>query len=183
MALDKLVDSTQLDTDLTAVANAIRTKGGTSAQLAFPSEFVSAIEAISTGGGGLPIYTGKHTVSNKNTQHAIKHNLNLNSYICLYWFDDMTTYVSGTTGTDTAIMFGVGTYKADLGLASENSGHSGYGMIKAYKQSTSGWAFLGNYNDTTSKDQMEMNYTYGVIVGTYSYVIIDLSNLSREVET
>ena len=49
MAVDKLVDSTQLDTDLTAVANAIRTKGGTSAQLAFPGGFVSAIQAITTG--------------------------------------------------------------------------------------------------------------------------------------
>ena len=48
MAVDKLVDSTQLDTDLTSVANAIRTKGGTSAQLAFPSEFVAAINAISS---------------------------------------------------------------------------------------------------------------------------------------
>ena len=37
-------------TDLTAVASAIRTKGGTSAQLEFPDEFVSAIAAIPTGG-------------------------------------------------------------------------------------------------------------------------------------
>lgn len=37
------------DTDLTAVANAIRTKGGTAAQLTFPSGFVSAIGAITTG--------------------------------------------------------------------------------------------------------------------------------------
>lgn len=36
------------DTDLTSVANAIRTKGGTSASLAFPAGFVSAVEAIST---------------------------------------------------------------------------------------------------------------------------------------
>lgn len=53
MAVDKLVDSTQLDADLTSVADAIRTKGGTSAQLAFPADFVSAINAISGGGGGL----------------------------------------------------------------------------------------------------------------------------------
>lgn len=53
MAVDKLVDSAQLNADLTTVANAIRTKGGTSAQLAFPSGFVSAVEAIPTGGGGL----------------------------------------------------------------------------------------------------------------------------------
>lgn len=52
MALDKLVDSTQLDSDLTSVANAIRTKGGTSAQLAFPAGFVSAIQNIPSGGGG-----------------------------------------------------------------------------------------------------------------------------------
>lgn len=52
MSVDKLVDSTQLDADLTSVANAIRTKGGTSASLAFPAEFVSAIQAIPSGGSG-----------------------------------------------------------------------------------------------------------------------------------
>ena len=49
MAVDKLVDSTQLDADLTSIANAIRTKGGTSGQLAFPAGFVSAVDAIPTG--------------------------------------------------------------------------------------------------------------------------------------
>lgn len=37
------------DTSLTAVANAIRTKGGTSASLVFPNGFVTAIQAIPTG--------------------------------------------------------------------------------------------------------------------------------------
>ena len=50
MAVDKLVDSTQLDADLTSVANAIRTRGDTSAQLTFPNGFVDAIEAIPSGG-------------------------------------------------------------------------------------------------------------------------------------
>lgn len=36
--------------DLTSIANAIRTKGGTSAQLAFPQGFADAIAAIPTGG-------------------------------------------------------------------------------------------------------------------------------------
>lgn len=53
MALDKLVDSAQLDSDLASVANAIRTKGGTSASLAFPQGFVDAVDAIQTGGGGI----------------------------------------------------------------------------------------------------------------------------------
>ena len=51
MAVDKLVDSIQLNADLTSVANAIRAKGGTSASLAFPAGFVSAIGDIPTGGG------------------------------------------------------------------------------------------------------------------------------------
>lgn len=38
-----------MGSDLTSVANAIRAKGGTSAQLSFPTEFVSAIQNIPTG--------------------------------------------------------------------------------------------------------------------------------------
>lgn len=51
MALDRAIDSAQLDADLTAVADAIRAKGGTSEALAFPGGFVSAVETIQTGGG------------------------------------------------------------------------------------------------------------------------------------
>lgn len=40
------------DTDLESVADAIREKGGTSGQLAFPAGFVSAIGNIPSGGGG-----------------------------------------------------------------------------------------------------------------------------------
>lgn len=40
------------DRDLTSIANAIRTKGGTSSPLEFPNGFVDAIDAIQTGGGG-----------------------------------------------------------------------------------------------------------------------------------
>lgn len=73
MAADKLVDSTQLDTDLTSVANAIRTKGGTSAALAFPAEFVSAIEAIETGGGGgNGEYKKLYTLTLAEAVHAVQ---------------------------------------------------------------------------------------------------------------
>lgn len=40
--------------DLTAVANAIRAKGGTSAPMVYPSGFVSAIQAIDTTGETKP---------------------------------------------------------------------------------------------------------------------------------
>ena len=52
MSVDKLVDSTQLDSDLTSVANAIRAKSGGSSSLAFPAGFVSEIGNIPSGGGG-----------------------------------------------------------------------------------------------------------------------------------
>lgn len=45
-----MADYLTTDTELTSVANAIRTKGGTSEQLVYPTGFVSAIEAIPTGG-------------------------------------------------------------------------------------------------------------------------------------
>lgn len=82
MAVDKLVDSAQLESDLTSVANAIRTKGGTSASLSFPSGFVNAIEAISGGGGGSAIFddinvtefTATWALNSYNTE-TVTHNL------------------------------------------------------------------------------------------------------------
>lgn len=51
MAIDKAVDSSVLEAGLTAIANAIREKGGTSDTLAFPDAMAEAIAAIETGGG------------------------------------------------------------------------------------------------------------------------------------
>ena len=62
------------DTDLTSVANAIRTKGGTSSPLAFPSGFVSAVNAIPTGGGGgtkYPAFVGVDTSTYNSTLTVI----------------------------------------------------------------------------------------------------------------
>ena len=52
MAYDKVIDSSALDANLASIAEAIRTKGGTTDQLVFPAGFISAIEAIEAGGGG-----------------------------------------------------------------------------------------------------------------------------------
>lgn len=51
MADYKVIDAEQLDADLTTVADAIRSKGGTTEQLLFPSGMVTAIGAIQSGGG------------------------------------------------------------------------------------------------------------------------------------
>lgn len=95
MSVDKLVDSTQLDSDLTSVANAIRTKDGTSASLAFPADFVSAINAIS-GGGGLNYKTGTFTLASDATfittsGSGIAHGLGAVPKVVIIWqetYDD-----------------------------------------------------------------------------------------------
>lgn len=51
MAIDKLVDSAQLESDLTDIADAIRAKTGGTADLQFPADFVSEIGSISGEGG------------------------------------------------------------------------------------------------------------------------------------
>lgn len=58
MAYDKVIDSAELNANLTAVADAIRTKGGTSEALSFPGGFVSAVEGIQAGGGGDDVLNG-----------------------------------------------------------------------------------------------------------------------------
>lgn len=65
------------DTDLIAVANAIRTKGGTSSQLEFPQDFVDAIGDIQTG-GGTHVASGTFTIIADANDNAptITHNLN-----------------------------------------------------------------------------------------------------------
>ena len=52
MAYDKVVDSSVLDAGLKQVADAIREKGGTSDNLAFPTGMAAAVSAIQAGGGG-----------------------------------------------------------------------------------------------------------------------------------
>lgn len=62
MAYDKVVDSSVLDAGLKAIADAIREKGGTSDNLAFPQAMAEAIAAIEAGGGGSnEIITGTFT--------------------------------------------------------------------------------------------------------------------------
>lgn len=77
MAVDRSVDSSVLDAGLTSIANAIRTKGGTSDELTFPTEFVSAIAALPSGSN---IQTGTITPSTTGLT-AINFSASMNSYL------------------------------------------------------------------------------------------------------
>ena len=96
MAIDKAIDSAALDAGLLSVANAIRTKGGTSAPLAFPAGFVSAVEAITAGGGGssgLAYDMGEFVLAADVKHHPIvnggfSHSLGEKPDFVLIWTDD-----------------------------------------------------------------------------------------------
>lgn len=65
MAYDKVINSAKLDADLTAVADAIRTKGGTYAPLSFPSGFIGAVQGLQVGGGN--VEQGEITTTSANS--------------------------------------------------------------------------------------------------------------------
>lgn len=77
MAYDKVVDSSVLDAGLTAIADAIRAKAGTSGSLAFPTAMAEAIAAIEAGGGavvGRGTFTPSADISTEN-RYDFPHNL------------------------------------------------------------------------------------------------------------
>lgn len=73
MAYDKAVDSAALDAGLTAIANAIREKAGSSDALAFPDAMAAAIAAIEGGGGNVAY--GTVTPTTTGSCVTLDHNL------------------------------------------------------------------------------------------------------------
>lgn len=100
--------------DLTSVANAIRTKGGTTELLTYPDEFVTAIQAIQTG-TELQIVA---TVTSGATVTATKGSLS----------------VSGTSvnGTCTLVVPEAGTWSVSATLDGQTSGTQNVSVVDSY---------------------------------------------------
>lgn len=81
MAVDRAIDSTEFDSKLTAVADAIRTAGGTTETMSFPSGMVEAISVLKSGsdaGGGAGFATGTLTFNESQrtaSNLTVTHNL------------------------------------------------------------------------------------------------------------
>lgn len=113
MALDKVVDSAVLDAGMTAVADAIRAKAGTTEPLAWPDGFKAAIEAISGGGGtGLAYDMGEFVLdadtSSNNPwliSNPIPHNLGETPDFIIVWTDHWAG-ITEAPYTDTTTMVG-----------------------------------------------------------------------------
>ena len=99
MAVDKLVDSGQLDSDLEDVADAIRAKSGSSGSLAFPSGFISEIGNIQTGGGGIK---GSFTVPSGVSNYSISFGKTISKYLCIIQADSDSIDDILDTGLTTA---------------------------------------------------------------------------------
>lgn len=190
MAVDKLVDSSQLDADLTSVANAIRTKGGTSGDLAFPAGFVSAIQAIPTGGGGSSwtkvcektvkvntTSTSAGTVETWATGHPEIWTSDKIVYVRIrdtagkragYFYGSDNFWinyypVNGDTSTSTTnASRSYMTYSADNKYTATAAAQStGYGVYADQLSSSGGVRIRRRYNSTTS---LTINSTYSVEV-------------------
>ena len=91
------------DTELTSVANAIRTKGGTNASLTFPNGFVSAIGNISGGGGGGDFSTATVTIEGET---QVVEGLEISSGIAFIEDDEIVCVGNFIeTGTYTVVLY------------------------------------------------------------------------------
>lgn len=170
MAVDKLVDSTQLDSDLTSVANAIRAKSGGSGQLAFPSGFVSEIGNIPSGGGGISVHKGSITPASYSvTAYTVTHNLNLtDGYVVYCECDDWQAAIDGSSS-----------FTGAKNLATVNAFFSKSGKSQSSQQTTArvfNTSLSADYASkvTVTKDSFQMKPTMPF---KHNYYIISCSDL------
>lgn len=179
------------DTSLTSIAEAIRTKGGTTDQLVFPAGFISAIEAIESGGGGISPF-GKIAASGEiifsedvNDDYILSTGVNLkysSNYGAVIYRDEPfeTEDISGFNNT---LFFSLNVTVANLGNTSRtfifNAGFGGSGQYvgmgpyaNAYGRITS----IDNTGKTISFKNLGTsgNYAIGLKAGVkYKWAIID----------
>lgn len=148
------------DTELEAVANAIRTKGGTNADLEWPSDFVSAIGALSSGGSGnnMPYIDQIAWSAKTDTTFVITNNVSLpdanSMYLCIFAIRTQTNIAStfgctvlytgsaGNSGTAIKYIVGIADSNSDLSngigfVAGDSSGVYGQVKITRYRNVSS----------------------------------------------
>lgn len=166
MSADKLVDSTQLDSDLTSVANAIRAKSGGSSQLAFPAGFVSEIQAIPSGGGGLtpPVNAVAQFELTANITAVPSKILlditGLKSYMVdgnrtydfslILWRNDVVSATTYSQITNTIVL---------TGRLATNSASANYAIVR-YSTSSSASSNVGGNGDSILNSQSFSGNTY-----------------------
>ena len=184
MAYDKVVDSASLDSKLTQVADAIRTKGNTSADLQFPSGFISAIQAIQTG-TELQIIV---TVASGATVTATKGSKVVSgtavSGTCTLTVPEAGTWsvkatLSGQTSDTKSVTF-TDRYAVTLSFASAVLNDNDWSKIKSVSDAGQG----ANYWSVGDRKAVTLNGTVGALTlsnfTTYAFIIGFNHNASLE---
>ena len=158
MADNKVVNTTQLEADLTSVANAIREKAGSTDSLAFPDGFVSAIGGIL----GMPseiaeLSTGVY-VPASSANLTLEHGLSQKPHFAVF-----CAPVISSTGTSSVVF-----------MSSIKDG-SDY-TFKAYAGYAGGnWTNCSQVNGYLFADKITM-YSPTLTVGTTYYWVCGIFN-------
>lgn len=172
MAVDKLVDSAQLNSDLTAVANAIRNKTGQTGKLTFPSGMVNAIASITTGGGGSATSTPSlqaKTATPSLSQQVISPD---------YGKDGLS---SVTVAAITKAL--LQSLDADFVASNIKKGVNMFGLVGTYEVSGGGGGAeqssvgVGTANKTLSSVSSSIQFS-GIVGEPTSFVVISKGNLA-----
>ena len=184
------VDATQLDSDLTSVANAIRAKSGGSSSLAFPSGFVSEIQAIPSGGGGNAIMATVDVVFDNISRGEayIPFDYQRDNYALNYRVIETGKYVDGVlvmdespvvplsqniplTGIRTALHGQVG-YTGKIGTTDYSSASNMIGSYAVVRSSVSTYAAAYSSNQPVYENgyiRIRSQYNFGKSGYFYKY--------------
>ena len=172
-----MADYIATDTDLTAVANAIRTRGGTSSSLTFPTGFVTAIANIP--GGGAP------TLQTKSKSYTPTESAQSESITPDTGYDGLSevdvsvgaissTYVgSGVSRNDSSDLSASGaTVTAPAGYYESNASASVTSMTlptSASASATSGYTSKATLSRSTSDQYINIPPGYNSAGGYYKF--------------
>ena len=169
--------------ELTAVANAIREKGGTSEQLACPNGFVTAIQAIQT---GVPLQiavatNAGATVTATKGNKTVSGTADTNGH-CTLTVDEAGTWTvtaatASTTKTSDVV---VGINNVDLSLVDSVLNNNSWATIKKVSDAGQG----ANYWSIGDRKEVTLNGTVGHLTlsnyKTYAFIIGFNHNASVE---
>ena len=172
-------------TDLTLVADAIRTKGGTTGLLTYPDEFVTAIQAIQTGIVPQLIVTvsAGATVTATNGSKTITGTSD-STGVCTLAVPEIGTWsVSATLGgqtSDTKTVSVTDSYAVALSFVSSTLNNNEWSVIKSVSDAGQG----ANYWSIGDRKEVTLNGTVGHLTlsnyKTYAFIIGFNHNASVE---
>ena len=184
MAYDKVVDSAVLDGQLGNIAKAIRTKGKTTANLTFPSGFISAIQNIQTGTElEIIAYVADGAVVTATKGSKVLSGTSINGTCTLVVPEAGTWSVKATrngTTSDTKDVTVYESYAVTLTFASPTLNSNDWSVIKSVSDAGQG----ANYWSIGDRKAVTLNGTVGKLslsnVTTYAFIIGFNHNASVE---